>query len=148
MTTDASERASDVGTAASEVSDQASAGTAGIESSDNVSEEPNPEIGLLGALAIGVGTMIAAGIFVLSGLGVEKVGAVAILSFIIAAIVAGFTAAAYAEFSSIYRESGGGYMYTANTFDNNLTYIMGWTMILGYPASAAFYLAAFSDWFY
>ena len=135
MTTDASERASD-------------GGTAGIESSDNVSEELNPEIGLLGALAIGVGTMIAAGIFVLSGLGVEKVGAVAILSFIIAAFVAAFTAAAYAEFSSIYRESGGGYMYTANTFDNNLTYIMGWTMILGYPASAAFYLAAFSDWFY
>jgi amino acid transporter len=114
----------------------------------SVTEELNPEIGLLGALAIGVGTMIAAGIFVLSGLAVEKVGAVAILSFLIAAVVAAFTAAAYAEFSSIYRESGGGYMYTANTFDNNLTYIMGWTMILGYPASAAFYLAAFSDWFY
>ncbi|MFC4452050.1 MULTISPECIES: amino acid permease [Halobacteriales] len=114
----------------------------------SVTEELNPEIGLLGALAIGVGTMIAAGIFVLSGLAVEKVGAVAILSFLIAAIVAAFTAAAYAEFSSIYQESGGGYMYTANTFDNNLTYIMGWTMILGYPASAAFYLAAFSDWFY
>lgn len=57
----------------------------GSESGDNVSEELNPEIGLLGALAIGVGTMIAAGIFVLSGL------AVAILSFLIAAVVAGFT---------------------------------------------------------
>ena len=35
--------------------------------------------------------MIAADIFVLSGLAVEKVGAVAILSFLIAAVVAGFT---------------------------------------------------------
>ena len=69
--------------------------------------------------------MIAAGIFVLSGLAVEKVGAVAILSFLITAVVAGFTAAAYAEFSSIYRESGGGYIHTANTFDSNLTYIVG-----------------------
>ncbi|MBB6646928.1 amino acid permease [Halobellus ruber] len=118
------------------------------EEEQAVTEDLNPEIGLLGALAIGVGTMIAAGIFVLSGLAVEKVGAVAILSFVIAAFVAAFTAAAYAEFSSIYQESGGGYMYTANTFDSNLTYIMGWTMILGYPASAAFYLAAFSDWFF
>ncbi|ELZ19670.1 UspA domain-containing protein [Halosimplex carlsbadense 2-9-1] len=92
--------------------------------------------------------MIAAGIFVLSGLAVSNVGAVAIGSFLLAAVVAGFTAASYAEFSSIYQESGGGYMYVANTFDSNLTYIMGWTMILGYPASAAFYLASFSEWFY
>ncbi|MDZ7702354.1 MAG: amino acid permease [Halobacteriales archaeon] len=113
-----------------------------------VTEELNPEIGLLGALAIGVGTMIAAGIFVLSGLAVSNVGAVAIGSFLLAAVVAGFTAASYAEFSSIYQESGGGYMFVANTFDSNLTYIMGWTMILGYPASAAFYLASFSEWFY
>jgi amino acid transporter/nucleotide-binding universal stress UspA family protein len=115
--------------------------------SSQVTEELNPEIGLLGALAIGVGTMIAAGIFVLSGLAVSNVGAVAIGSFLLAAVVAGFTAASYAEFSSVYQESGGGYMFVANTFDNDLTYIMGWTMILGYPASAAFYLASFSEWF-
>jgi amino acid transporter/nucleotide-binding universal stress UspA family protein len=114
----------------------------------HVTEELNPEIGLLGALAIGVGTMIAAGIFVLSGLAVSNVGAVAIGSFLLAAVVAGFTAASYAEFSSIYQESGGGYMFVSNTFDSDLTYIMGWTMILGYPASAAFYLASFSEWFY
>ncbi|WP_256686893.1 amino acid permease [Halococcus qingdaonensis] len=121
----------------------AAAGDAG-----EVTTELNRDIGLLGALAIGIGTMMAAGIFVLSGLAVSKVGVIAILSFAIAAVVAAFTAAAYAEFSSIYPESGGGYMYVANTFKQNFTYIMGWTMILGYPASAAFYLASFSDWFY
>ena len=113
-----------------------------------VEEELDREIGFVGAAAIGVGTMIAAGIFVLSGLAVSNVGAAAIVSFLLAAIVAGFTAAAYGEFSSIYPESGGGYMYVANTFDTDLTYIMGWTMILGYPASAAFYLASFSEWFF
>jgi amino acid transporter len=115
---------------------------------EQLTEELNPEIGLVGALAIGVGTMIAAGIFVLSGLAVTNVGAVAIGSFLLAAVIAGFTAAAYAEFSSIYQESGGGYMFVANTFDSDVTYIMGWTMILGYPASAAFYLASFSEWFF
>ncbi|MEF8976436.1 MAG: amino acid permease [Halapricum sp.] len=147
MTSGPSEGATDGGTVTGEPG-EASAGGEGTGTSDNVSEELNPEIGLIGALAIGVGTMIAAGIFVLSGLAVEQVGAVAIGSFLIAAVIAGFTAAAYAEFSSIYQESGGGYMYVANTFDSDLTYIMGWTMILGYPASAAFYLASFSDWFF
>ena len=117
-------------------------GHAGVET------ELDRDIGMVGAVAIGVGTMIAAGIFVLSGLAVSKVGAAAIVSFLLAAVVAAFTAAAYGEFSSIYPESGGGYLYVSETFDTDLTYLMGWTMILGYPASAAFYLVSFSDWFF
>lgn len=113
----------------------------------SIETEMDRDIGIIGAIALGVGTMIAAGIFVLSGLAVSNVGAMAIVAFIIAAVVASFTAFAYAEFASIYPESGGGYAYVANTFDSNLTYIVGWSMILGYPASAAFYLTSFSDWF-
>ncbi|MFB6104414.1 MAG: amino acid permease [Halobacteriaceae archaeon] len=112
-----------------------------------VETELDRDIGIFGAIALGVGTMIAAGIFVLSGLAVSNVGAMAIAAFLIAAVVASFTAFAYAEFASIYPESGGGYAYVANTFDSDVTYIVGWSMILGYPASAAFYLASFSDWF-
>ncbi|MFB6101307.1 MAG: amino acid permease [Haloplanus sp.] len=113
----------------------------------SVETELDRDIGIVGAIALGVGTMIAAGIFVLSGLAVSNVGAMAIVAFVIAAVVASFTAFAYAEFASIYPESGGGYAYVSNTFDSDLTYIVGWSMILGYPASAAFYLASFSDWF-
>ena len=120
----------------------------GASGTGAVETELNRDIGIVGAVAIGVGTMIAAGIFVLSGLAVSNVGAMAIVSFLIAAIVASFTAFAYAEFSAIYPESGGGYAYVSNVFDTDLTYIVGWSMILGYPASAAFYLASFSDWFY
>ena len=113
-----------------------------------VETELDRDIGFVGAVALGVGTMIAAGIFVLSGLAVSNVGVLAIGSFMIAALVAAFTAFAYAEFASLYPESGGGYAYVANTFDRDWTYIVGWSMILGYPASAAFYLASFGDWFY
>ncbi|MFB6194593.1 MAG: APC family permease, partial [Haloplanus sp.] len=116
-------------------------------SHSDVETELDRDIGIVGAISLGVGTMIAAGIFVLSGLAVSNVGAMAIVAFVIAAIVASFTAFAYAEFAAIYPESGGGYAYVANTFDSDLTYIVGWSMILGYPASAAFYLASFSDWF-
>ncbi len=113
----------------------------------DVDTELDRDIGIVGAIALGVGTMIAAGIFVLSGLAVSNVGAMAIVAFVAAAVVASFTAFAYAEFAAIYPESGGGYAYVANTFDTDLTYLVGWSMILGYPASAAFYLASFSDWF-
>lgn len=126
------------------MSDESGASSTG----GDVEGELERNIGLTGALAIGVGTMIAAGIFVLSGLAVGNVGTVAIVSFLIAALVAALTAASYAEFSSIYHESGGGYMFVSRTFDTDLTYIMGWTMILGYPASAAFYIASFSEWFF
>jgi len=119
----------------------------GSEEGTSVETELDRDIGIVGAISLGVGTMIAAGIFVLSGLAVSNVGAMAIVAFVIAAIVASFTAFAYAEFASIYPESGGGYAYVSNTFDSDLTYIVGWSMILGYPASAAFYLASFSDWF-
>ncbi|ELY66820.1 APC family permease [Natrinema versiforme] len=105
------------------------------------------DIGLLGATAIGAGTMIAGGIFVLSGLAVANVGAAAIVSFALAAVVASFTALTYAEFATIYTVDGGGYAYVAEVFDSDWSYLVGWLLILGYPASAAFYLASFADWF-
>jgi hypothetical protein len=54
----------------------------------DIREEEHRSMGFLSASAIGIGTMIAAGIFVLSGLAVSKVGTVAIVSFLIAALVA------------------------------------------------------------
>jgi amino acid transporter len=105
------------------------------------------DIGLLGATSIGVGTMIAGGIFVLSGLAVANVGAAAAISFVLAAIVASFTALTYAEFATIHTVDGGGYAYVDEVFDSDWSYLVGWLMGLGYPASAAFYLASFTDWF-
>jgi len=104
-------------------------------------------IGLVGATAIGAGTMIAGGIFVLSGLAVANVGAAAAVSFVLAAVVAAVTALTYAEFATIYTVDGGGYAYVAEVFESDWSYLVGWLLILGYPASAAFYLASFADWF-
>jgi len=104
-------------------------------------------IGLGSALAIGVGTMIAAGIFTLSGLAVDSVGTSAIFAFLIAAIVATFTAFAYIEFSTIYPEAGGGYLYSQRTFGGKLAYFIGWSLSIGYAASCAFYISSFTSYF-
>lgn len=114
---------------------------------NNIHTELGRDLGLPSALAIGVGTMIAAGIFTLSGLAVRNVGSAAILSFLLAAVVATFTALTYCEFVSIYPESGEGYFYARKTFSSPLAYLVGWALFLGYTSSCAFYLSSLSSYY-
>jgi len=101
------------------------------------------------AFAIGLGTMIAAGIFSLSGTAVDRIGSSAVIAFVIAAVIAGITAASYSEFASIYSENGGGYLFSSQTFDNDrLTYTIGMMLFLGYTGTTAFYLATMDEWFF
>ncbi len=113
----------------------------------NIETELNRDLGLISALAIGVGTMIAAGIFSLSGLAIQNVGSAAILSFVLAAVVALFTALTYCEFVSVYPDSGEGYLYARKTFSAPLAFLVGWALFLGYASSCGFYLATFSSYF-
>src|SRR6056297_505229 len=102
------------------------------------------------AFAIGLGTMIAAGIFSLSGTAVAAIGSSAVIAFVIAALIAGVTAAAYSEFASIYSENGGGYLFCSRTFEDRdlLTYAIGMSLFLGYTGTTAFYLATMDEWFF
>jgi amino acid transporter/nucleotide-binding universal stress UspA family protein len=115
--------------------------------SQDIQTELSRDLGLPSTLAIGVGTMIAAGIFTLSGLAVGYVGSAAIVAFIAAAVVATFTALTYCEFTSIYPESGEGYLYARRTFSPPLAYLVGWCLLLGYTSSCGFYIASFSTYF-
>jgi APA family basic amino acid/polyamine antiporter len=101
------------------------------------------------AYAIGLGTMIAAGIFSLSGQAVAEIGSSAVIAFVIAAIVAGLTAASYSEFASIYSENGGGYLFSSRTFEHDkLVYTVGAMLFLGYTGTTAFYLATMDEWMF
>lgn len=115
---------------------------------DAIQTELSRDLGLTAALAIGIGTMIAAGIFTLSGLAVRNVGSSAVISFFLAAVVASFTALTYCEFSSIYPESGEGYLYARKTFPPPLAYLVGWALLLGYTSSCAFYISSLSSYFH
>ncbi|WP_435154945.1 amino acid permease [Haladaptatus sp. DFWS20] len=106
-------------------------------------------LGFRVAFALGLGTMIAAGIFSLSGTAVAQVGSNAVISFVIAAAIAGITAASYSEFASIYAENGGGYLFSSRTFeDDRLLFAVGASLFLGYSATTAFYLATMGEWFH
>jgi APA family basic amino acid/polyamine antiporter len=110
--------------------------------------EHTRSLGFRVAYAMGLGTMIAAGIFSLSGTAVARIGASAVIAFVLAALVAGLTAASYSEFASIYAENGGGYLFTSRTIDHDtLTYAVGMLLFLGYTGTTAFYLATMDEWF-
>ena len=129
-------------------SEQPASDTPGSEDSGHVVVAGlSRDLGLVSALAIGTGTMIAAGIFTLSGLAVGYVGSAAIVSFLLAAVVAAFTALTYCEFTSIYPFSGEGYLYARKTFPPLLAYLVGWCILLGYSSSCAFYIASLSSYF-
>ncbi|ADJ15552.1 amino acid permease [Halalkalicoccus jeotgali] len=99
------------------------------------------------AFALGLGTMIAAGIFSLSGRAVYEIGSSAVIAFVIAALIASITAASYSEFASIYSENGGGYLFSSRTFDNEyLLFGIGASLFMGYCATTAFYLGTMDHW--
>lgn len=114
---------------------------------NGVETELSRDLGLTSALAIGIGTMIAAGIFTLSGLAIRNVGSGAIVAFLLAAVVATFTALTYCEFASIYPKTGEGYLYARKTFSAPLAYFVGWALFLGYTSSCGFYIASLSSYF-
>lgn len=90
--------------------------------------------------------MIAAGIFSLSGTAVAEIESSAVIAFVIAALIAGLTAASYSEFASIYAENGGGYLFSSRTFNQDcLEYAVGTSLFLGYTGTSAFYLATMDE---
>ena len=113
----------------------------------SIETELSRDLGLTSALAIGIGTMIAAGIFTLSWLAIRNVGSAAIVAFLLAAFVALFTALTYCEFVSIYPRTGEGYLYARKTYPAPLAYFVGWALFLGYASSCAFYIASLSSYF-
>ncbi|HKI44450.1 MAG TPA: amino acid permease, partial [Balneolales bacterium] len=81
------------------------------ESSKNNTVSLSRNLGLLDITMIGVGAMIGAGIFVLTGLAAGTAGPALIVAFAINGVIAVFTAMVYAELGSAIPEAGGGYLW-------------------------------------
>jgi len=105
---------------------------------------PQPELGLLDATMIGMGAMIGAGIFVLTGLAAEIAGPAAILVFGLNGIVTGFTALSYAELAAAIPKSGGGYAFVREIFPDRPAFLMGWMLWFAYMIAGALYALGFA----
>ena len=105
---------------------------------------PNAELGLLDATMIGMGAMIGAGIFVLTGLAAEIAGPAAIIVFALNGAVTAFTGLSYAELAASIPKSGGGYAFVREIFDDFASFIMGWMLWFAYMIAGALYALGFA----
>ncbi|MFZ2969056.1 MAG: amino acid permease [Sulfuricurvum sp.] len=103
---------------------------------------------LLDVSFIGVGAIIGAGIFVITGqAAATTAGPAIVLSFLIAAIAVGITALIYAEMSSIYPVSGSAYNYTYATLGEFFAWLVGWNLLLEYGVATSAVATGWSGYF-
>ena len=105
---------------------------------------PEAELGLLDATMIGMGAMIGAGIFVLTGLAAKTAGPAAILVFALNGVVTTFTGLSYAELASAIPKSGGGYAFVNEVFGDLVSFLMGWMLWFAYMIAGALYALGFA----
>jgi basic amino acid/polyamine antiporter, APA family len=92
---------------------------------------------LVSLVAIGVGGIIGAGIFVLTGhAAAEYAGPAISLSFVLAGIVCGLAGLCYAEMASTVPVAGSAYTYAYATMGEFIAWIIGWDLILEYALGA------------
>ncbi len=103
-------------------------------------------LGLLEVTFSGLGIILGAGIYALIGQAASTSGNALWLSFLIASLVASFTALSYAELSSMFPHSSAEYEYVKNAFGDKIGFTIGWLIIFSGILSAASVSVAFSDY--
>lgn len=109
-----------------------------LESAQSGTQSLKRSLGAVNLVAIGVGVIIGAGLFSLTGIAAaNNSGPAVILSFIIAAVGCAFSALCYAEFAAMVPVSGSAYTYAYATLGEFFAWIIGWDLILEYSVGAA-----------
>lgn len=99
-------------------------------------------------IAYGLGTILGAGVYVLVGKVAGYAGSLAPLSFLLAAIVATFTAISYARLCALYPKAAGEAVYVKAAFNRRwLTALTGWLVVFTGVVSAAALTRGFVGYF-
>jgi len=94
-------------------------------------------LGPINLTSLGIGAIIGAGIFVLTGIAAAKfAGPGIVISFILAGLACAFAGLCYAEFASMIPLSGSAYTYGYATLGEFVAWIIGWNLILEYLFAA------------
>jgi APA family basic amino acid/polyamine antiporter len=91
-----------------------------------------------GLIALGIGAIIGAGLFsITGGAAAHNAGPAVTLSFIIAGVGCAFAGLCYAEFASMIPIAGSAYTYSYATMGEFIAWIIGWDLVLEYAVGAA-----------
>jgi APA family basic amino acid/polyamine antiporter len=96
---------------------------------------------------VGVGAMIGAGIFVLTGIAAGTAGPALILAFLLNGIVTTFTAMTYAELGSAIPEAGGGYLWVQKGLSPAQAFLSGWMSWFAHAVAGSLYALGFGAYF-
>lgn len=95
-------------------------------------------LGPVNLMTLGIGAIIGAGIFVLTGAAAARyAGPAIVLSFVLAGTACTFAGLCYAEFASLIPIAGSAYTYAYATLGELFAWIIGWDLILEYAFGAA-----------
>src|SRR2546422_1791012 len=95
-------------------------------------------LGPVNLMTLGIGAIIGAGIFVLTGAAAAQyAGPAIVLSYVLAGVGCAFAGLCYAEFASLIPIAGSAYTYGYATLGEIFAWIIGWDLILEYAFGAA-----------
>jgi len=124
-----------------------------VTESEKAEHRLKKALGAIDLTALGVGAIIGAGIFALTGTaaagGAHRLGAGPglIVSFIITGLACGFCALCYAEFASMIPIAGSAYTYAYATLGELIAWIIGWDLILEYAVGNIAVAVSWSGYF-
>ena len=105
-------------------------------------------MGWASLMAMGIGGIIGAGIFVLTGTAAANfAGPGVMISFLLSGLACAFVALCYAELASMIPVSGSTYTYTYVTLGEIFAWIIGWNLVLEYAAGAATVAVGWAGYF-
>ena len=125
--------------------------TKSIEQSIRDTDDPDTklrkDLGALDLMVFGVGVIIGAGIFVLTGtVAATNSGPALALSFVIAAVACGLAGLCYAEFASTVPVAGSAYTFSYATLGELVAWIIGWDLVLEFTIGSAALASSFSGY--
>ena len=105
-------------------------------------------LGKLNLTALGVGSIIGTGIFVLTGTAAsQNAGPALVISMVIAGIACAFAGLCYAELAAMIPVAGSAYTYAYATVGEVFAWIIGWDLILEYALSMSTIAVGWSGYF-
>lgn len=105
-------------------------------------------LGPVHLIALGIGAIIGAGIFVITGhAAASYAGPGVMISFAIAGLGCLFAGLCYAEYASMIPVAGSAYTYTYATLGRFLAWIIGWNLVLEYLAASSTVAVGWSGYF-
>ena len=108
------------------------------EASDKSEHSLKRTLGPVSLVALGIGAIIGAGLFSITGMAAaNNAGPAITISFIVAGLGCGFAGLCYAEFASMIPVAGSAYTYSYATMGEFIAWIIGWDLVLEYAVGAA-----------